>query len=49
MNAREELTKKVEELKEKYKNVINDLSMKYDKDLSVAFYMLIAIPSAINI
>lgn len=49
MNAREELTKKVEEIKEKYKNVINDLSMKYDKDISVAFYMLIAIPSAIVI
>ncbi len=40
------MDEKVRELKEKYADVINDLSLKYDKDAGVAFDMLIAIARA---
>ena len=47
MTDREILTEKVKAMKEKYADVINDLAIKYGKDLGVAYGMLLAIPRAI--
>jgi hypothetical protein len=50
--AKEELTnndkyeQKSKEMREKYADIINDLSVKYDKDLGVGFEMLKAIARA---
>lgn len=49
MTPREKMAEKVKEIKEKYADVINDLSVKYDKDVGVAFFYLIAIPRAVII
>lgn len=43
---REELTEKVKFMKEKYADAINDIAVKYDKDLGVAYGMFLAIPRA---
>lgn len=47
LKLQEDYAKKSDEMREKYADVINDLSIKYDKDLGVAFEMLKAIPRAI--
>ena len=46
MSAREELKLKVQELKAKYADVINDLAIKYGVDVGVAYSMFLAIPRA---
>lgn len=46
MEAREKLQAKVQEMKEKYADVINDLCCKYDKTVDVGFDMLTAIARA---
>ena len=46
MSIKEEYIKKSYEIQEKYKDVIVDLCMKYDKDLGVGFDMLKAIAYA---
>ncbi len=46
MEAREKMNAKVEEMKEKYADVINDLCCKYDKTTDIGFDMLVAIARA---
>lgn len=46
MSLRDEYVQKSEEMKEKFKEVIDDLSIKYDKDVGVGFDMLKAIARA---
>lgn len=45
-DLRELLAEKREEFRAKYADVINDLCVKYDKDLGVGFFMLEAIARA---
>lgn len=47
VELQEEYAKKKDELREKYADIINDLSIKYDKDLGVALEMLESIPRAL--
>lgn len=49
MSVKEEYIKKMYEIQEKYKPVIVDLCIKYDKDLGVGYDMLIAIARAMAI
>ena len=49
MTDREILTEKVKAMKEKYADVINDLAVKYGKDVGVAYGMLLSIPRSIVI
>lgn len=46
MTPREKLTEKVKLMKEKYADVINDIAIKYNKDVGVAYSMFLAIPRA---
>ena len=46
MEAREKMNAKVNEMKEKYADVINDLCVKYEKTTDLGFDMLVAIARA---